>query len=88
MCSAHSEQAPELITYCKREGILLGTYWQGSHIIPRDIDWARVLYMHDCPHAEYLAKTLIHLPNHADISAEDAKRIIMVIRAFFDARSL
>lgn len=70
-----TKNAPELLNYAKKNGILLGD-WYKSPITPV-MDLARVGYgPGTCPKAEKVCKEIINLPTYPTLKISDAKRVI------------
>ncbi len=73
----------ELYNYCKNKGIQLGT-WYSATIDPVGTEFDTMCYTKSsCPSSEYVAKHVINLPTHINISTTDAKYIIEVINTYF-----
>lgn len=78
-----SRDSQKLAEEAKKQGILLGTYWFGSVIIPRDTDKRILNYAAGtCKVAERLSQKIILLPTGRHITKNDAKRISNLVSVF------
>jgi len=67
----------EIRKRAKKEHIILDDGWWGSPVVPPDTDLEKMKYKRgDCPKAEKIAKTILNLPTHINISIYDAQKII------------
>lgn len=65
-----------------KENILLGD-WYTSVIAPDDTQLDKMQYRQGlCPNAEHLAKRVLNLPTHINISMDDAKRIMSFLKKY------
>lgn len=70
------ENPDKIRNIAKKKHILLDDGWQGSPIMPPDTNLEKMGYkMGDCPKAEKIAKRILNLPSHINISLKDAERI-------------
>ncbi len=70
--------------YCKKNKILLWDYWNGWAIIPNGTNIQAAWYRAwSCLNAEKISKKVFTLPNHAEISLNDAKRIVKTIKKYY-----
>jgi len=75
--SIFTENPNEVRKKLKKNKIILDDGWWGSPIMPRDTNLEKLGYkMGSCPKAEKIAKTILNLPTHINISVENAKKII------------
>lgn len=66
-----------------KENILLGD-WYTTPIAPDDTKLDEMNYnMGDCPNAEKLSKETLNLPTHINISMEDAKRVVDLLKKYY-----
>ena len=66
----------------KKQGILLGDWYQ-TVVAPNDIQMEATQYQkHSCKNAEALAYTSINLPTHEGITQRDAERISAVVNQY------
>jgi len=65
-----------------KQNILLGD-WYTTPIAPFDTRLENLKYVQgSCPNAEYLAKNVLNLPTHINITKKDADRIIKFLKNF------
>jgi dTDP-4-amino-4,6-dideoxygalactose transaminase len=66
----------KVVKEARKEGIYLNDGWFGSAIVPPLTSLEKVCYVpSSCPEAEEVAKRIVCLPTHINISREDAKRV-------------
>ncbi|MCK9445540.1 DegT/DnrJ/EryC1/StrS family aminotransferase [bacterium] len=66
----------KVVKEARKEGIYLNDGWFGSAIVPPLTSLEKVCYvLSSCPEAEEVAKRIVCLPTHINISREDAKRV-------------
>jgi dTDP-4-amino-4,6-dideoxygalactose transaminase len=74
------EKAHEIIRNFWDKNILIGD-WYTSVIAPHDTKLDKIGYiLGSCPIAEKLAKETFNLPTHINISKEEAKKIIELLK--------
>ena len=74
-----TDKREEIYTACKKEGILLGD-WYDTVIAPRGVNYEKINYQQgSCPNAERIAKGTLNLPTDIHTSASDAKKIAKII---------
>lgn len=67
----------KVVKEARKQGIYLNDGWFGSAIVPSLTSLDKVCYTaNSCSKAEEIAKRIICLPTHINISREDAKKII------------
>lgn len=67
----------KVIKKAKRSGILFDDGWQESSIVPPGTNLEKMQYeWGSCPRAEKVAKTILSLPTHINISTKDAKKVV------------
>jgi dTDP-4-amino-4,6-dideoxygalactose transaminase len=67
----------KVVREARKHGIYLNDGWFGSAIVPPLTSLDRVCYVsNSCPKAEEVAKRIVCLPTHINISREDAKKVI------------
>jgi len=65
----------------RQHKIFLDDGWRKANIVPPDTNQEKLGYIKGtCPNAEYVAEHILNLPTGINISAEDAKNIIAVLR--------
>lgn len=70
----------KILAEFRREKIFLDDGWRKSPIVPPGTDLERMGYkIGECPNAENIAKRIINLPTHINISEEDARKIIRIL---------
>jgi dTDP-4-amino-4,6-dideoxygalactose transaminase len=76
-----TDKRAEIYTACKKEGILLGD-WYDTAIAPRGVNYEKINYQQgSCPNAERIAKGTLNLPTDIHTGASDAKKIAKIIEA-------
>ncbi len=67
----------KLVEKGKKQGIYFGIYWSGQNIVPQGTDLKSCDYhLWSCPNAEKLAKQILILPNHYQVSLKDAEKVV------------
>lgn len=70
----------KVVSEARKKGIYLNDGWFGSAIVPPLTSLEKFCYIPtSCPHAEEVAKRIVCLPTHINISREDAKIIFNFI---------
>lgn len=73
-------RAHDIIRYFWDQNILIGD-WYTSPLAPKDTRLDKIFYKEgSCPRAENLARASFNLPTHINISKEDAKEIIRLLK--------
>ena len=66
----------KVVREARKAGIYLNDGWSGSAVVPPLTSLQKVCYVaNSCPQAEEVAKRIVCLPTHINISREDAKRV-------------
>ncbi|MFA5072116.1 MAG: DegT/DnrJ/EryC1/StrS family aminotransferase [Candidatus Pacearchaeota archaeon] len=66
----------KVVREARKKGIYLNDGWFGSAVVPSLTSLEKVCYIaNSCPQAEEVAKRIVCLPTHINISREDAKRV-------------
>jgi dTDP-4-amino-4,6-dideoxygalactose transaminase len=66
----------KVIREARKQGIYLNDGWFGSAVVPPLTSLDKVCYaVNSCPRAEEVAKRIVCLPTHINISREDARRV-------------
>jgi len=66
----------KVLQKARKKKIYLNDGWRKSPIVPPDTDLEKMKYiMGSCPRAEKVAKSIINLPTHINISQADAQKI-------------
>ncbi len=72
-----SSNSDKLLRKLKGRGIYLNDGWRDAVVVPAKTNLRKLCYVHgDCPKAEEVAKKIISLPTHINISRNDVKRIV------------
>ncbi len=67
----------KVVREARKQGIYLNDGWFGSAIVPPLTSLDKVCYVvNSCPKAEEVAKRIVCLPTHINISRDDARRVI------------
>lgn len=78
-----NENTDEILKKARKEKILLDDGWRKTPIVPPDTDQEKMRYSFgSCPKAEEIAKRIVNLPTHINISQKEAKRIIEFLKNF------
>lgn len=71
----------EILKQARKQKIFLNDGWRKTPIIPPDTDQSKMGYTFGtCPQAEKVAKSILNLPIHINISKKDAQRITKFLR--------
>ncbi|MFZ2390519.1 MAG: DegT/DnrJ/EryC1/StrS family aminotransferase [Minisyncoccales bacterium] len=66
----------KVVREARKKGIYLNDGWFGSAVVPSLTSLKKVCYVvNSCPQAEEVAKRIVCLPTHINISREDAKMV-------------
>ena len=72
-----SVDTDEILKQARKKKIFLDDGWRKASIVPPDTDISKMQYIPgSCPRTEKIAKTIINLPTHINISEEHAQKII------------
>ena len=67
----------KILRKARRKKIFLNDGWRKTPIVPPDTDQAKMGYIPgSCPVAERVAKNILNLPTHINISKREVERII------------
>jgi len=70
-----------LLKKLSKNKIFLDDGWRKTPIVPPDTDLEKMKYnLGSCPQAEKVAKTILNLPTHINITTEDAKKVIIFLK--------
>lgn len=71
----------EILKQARKQKIFLNDGWRKTPIVPPDTNQSKMGYTFGtCPQAEKVAKSILNLPIHINISKKDAQRIIKFLR--------
>jgi dTDP-4-amino-4,6-dideoxygalactose transaminase len=71
----------EILKEARKEKIYLDDGWRKTPIVPPDTNVSKMNYIFgSCPRAEKVAKTIVNLPTHINISQKDAQKIIEFLK--------
>ena len=71
----------EVLEKARKQNILLDDGWRKTPIVPPDTNLEKMNYiLGSCPRAEKIAKTILNLPTHINISKKDAQKIINFLK--------
>lgn len=74
------ENRDYVLSYLRKRKIYVGGAWY-SVIDPKGTDYEAVSYkMGMCPHAEALAKKVVHLPTYPTLSFDQARKVIAILK--------
>lgn len=74
----------KILKKARKRKIYLDDGWRKTPIVPPDTAIVKMQYeMDSCPRAEKIAKSIINLPTHINISKDDAKKIADFIKSEF-----
>jgi len=80
-----SKNTDEILKKVRKLKIYLDDGWRKSPVVPPDTDINKMKYIFgSCPRAEKLAKSIINLPTHINISKKDATKIIDFLKKYGD----
>ena len=73
----------EILFVARKRKIYLGDGWRKSPVIPLDTDLEKMKYKSgSCPRAEKIAKEILNLPTHINISKKQAKKITDFLKQY------
>ncbi len=76
-----NKNTDQILKKAAERKIYLNDGWRKSPIVPEDTDLERMRYkLGSCPRAEELAKRIVNLPTHINISFEKAERIVNFLK--------
>jgi len=75
------ENADRILEAARKRKIYLDDGWRKTTIVPPDTNQEKMQYIPgSCPNAEKIAKKILNLPTHINISLIDAKRIVEFLK--------
>ena len=76
-----NKNTDQILKKAAERKIYLNDGWRKSPIVPEDTDLEKMRYkLGSCPRAEELAKRIVNLPTHINISFEKAERIVNFLK--------
>jgi len=76
-------ETDETLKVARKRRFFLDDGWRKSPIVPPDTDLRKMRYkIGDCPRAEKIARSIINLPTHINISQKEAKIIIDFLKSY------
>ncbi len=76
-----SQDPDKILKRARRQNIFLDDGWRKTAIVPPDSNQEKLGYqINSCPHAEIVAKKILNLPTHINISKEDAGKIVDLLK--------
>lgn len=73
----------KILKIARKKGIFLDDGWRKTPIVPPDTNQEKMKYQFgSCPNAEKIAKKIINLPTHINISYKEAKKIIDFLKQY------
>ena len=73
----------KILSKARKRKIYLNDGWRKSPIVPPDTNLKKMKYkLGSCPKAEKVAKTILNLPTHINISKVDAQKIVDFLKHF------
>lgn len=74
-------ETDDILKRARKKKIYLDDGWRKTPVVPPDTDVAKMQYKPgSCPRAEKIAKRIVNLPTHINISRADEKKIIEFIK--------
>ena len=76
-----NKNTDKILEAARKRKIYLDDGWRKSPVIPPDTDISKMKYIFgSCLQAEKIAKRILNLPTHINISLEDAKKIVEFLK--------
>jgi len=73
----------EILKIARKRKIYLDDGWRKSPVVPPDTDISKMQYLFgSCPRAEKIAKRILNLPTHINISQSEAKKIVDFLKQY------
>ena len=73
----------KLLQYFRGYKIFLNDGWRKKVIVPPDTNQQKMQYIEKtCPNAEFIAKYIVNLPTHINISVGQAQKIVELLLKF------
>ena len=85
-----NQNPDKILKKARRQKIFLDDGWRKTPIVPPDTNQAKMGYvLGSCPQAEKVAKHILNLPTHINVSKKDAQKITKFLksRIFHDRRN-
>ena len=77
------KETDEILKKARERRIFLDDGWRKSPVIPSDTDTGKMQYIPgSCPRAEKVAKDILNLPTHVNISKKEAQKIIDFLKRY------
>lgn len=77
------KETDEILKEARKRKIYLDDGWRKSVVIPPDTDIGKMKYVPgSCPQAEKVAKSILNLPTHINISEKEAEKIVEFIKKY------
>jgi len=79
------KETDDVLKEARKRRIYLDDGWRKSVVIPPDTDIGKIKYISgSCPEAERVARNILNLPIHINISKKEAEKIVEFIRKYGD----
>jgi len=76
-----NEDTDKILKMARKKRLFLNDGWRKTPIVPPDTDQNKMQYLlGSCPKAEKIAKNILNLPTHINISQKEAKKIIEFLK--------
>lgn len=76
-----NKNTDKILKMARRKRIFLNDGWRKTPIVPPDTDQTKMQYLFgSCPKAEKIAKNILNLPTHINISENETKKIIEFLK--------
>ncbi|PJA02303.1 hypothetical protein COX73_01460 [bacterium (Candidatus Gribaldobacteria) CG_4_10_14_0_2_um_filter_36_18] len=83
------DDTDDVLKKARKRKIFLDDGWRKSPIVPLDTDLKKMNYnLGSCPKAEKIAKRIVNLPTHINISEKEAQRIVNFLKIYGSRRKL
>lgn len=77
------ENRDDLVKYLRTNNVQVGD-WYTTPIAPEEVDMGAVEYFDGlCPSSERICGQIINLPNHINVSENDARRVVNLIKKYY-----
>ena len=78
-----NKETDNILRESRKRRIYLDDAWRKSVVIPSDTDIRKMKYISgSCPKAERVAKSILNLPTHINISKREAEKIVEFIKEY------
>ena len=82
------KETDEILKEARKRKIFLDDGWRKNVVVPPDTDIGKMRYIPgSCPRAERVAKSILNLPTHINISKREAEKIVEFIKKYGDQRN-